>query len=108
MVTGLTGSWLGTRRLVLGSAALAGAGIPEICSPLPNALEGRHPPVVITEVDNPITLVKPLLQPVGGLQILFGLLAGQSVNSDKMPEQLCPISAVAGKQNVFGIVAIFA
>ena len=55
------------RRLVLGSAALGGAGMPEVLLPLTDALEGRHAPVVITEIDNPIPLVKPLLQPVGGL-----------------------------------------
>ena len=85
------------RRLVLGSTALGGAGIPEICSSLPNALEGRHKPVVITEVDNPITLVKPLLQPVGGLQILLGLMSGQLVNGGKVLEQLRPLAAVRGK-----------
>jgi len=59
----------------------------EVCSPLLNALEGRHPPVVITEVDNPGPLVKPLLQPLGGIQILLSLLAAQTVNGDEMPEQ---------------------
>ena len=85
------------RRLVLGSAALGGAGMPKVLSPLKDAPERRHPPVVITEVDNPIPLVKHLLQQAGGLQILIGLMAGQSVNGNKMPEQLRPLPAVTGK-----------
>ena len=71
--------------------------MPEVLSPLTDALEGRHTPVVITEIDNPIPLVKHLLQPLGGLQISLGLLSGQLVNGGKVTEQLCPLPAVTGK-----------
>ena len=71
--------------------------MPEVLSPLTDALEGRHTPVVITEIDNPIPLVKHLLQPLGGLQIPLGLMAGQLVNGGKVLEQLRPLAAVRGK-----------
>lgn len=45
---------------------------------------------------------------MGGLQILIGLLTGQSVNGDEVLEQLRPLPAVAGKQNVLDVVAISA
>ena len=58
--------------------------MPEVLLPLTDALEWRHAPVVITEIDNPVPLVEHLLQPLGGLQILLGLLAGQSQNFSKL------------------------
>jgi len=90
------GNWL-LVKLVLGSAALAGAGMPEVLLPLTDALEGRHAPVVITEIDNPLPLVKHLLQSLGGLQIHIGLLSGQLVNGGEMPQQLRSLPAVTGK-----------
>jgi hypothetical protein len=71
--------------------------MPEELSPLTDALEGRHTPVVITEIDNPIPLVKHLLQPLGGLQIPLGLMAGQLVNGGEIPQQVCPLPTVMGK-----------
>ena len=71
--------------------------MPEVLLPLTDAPEGRHAPVVITEIDNPLLLVKNLLQPLGGLQVLFSLLTGQSVNGGEIPQQLCPLPAVMGK-----------
>ena len=80
--------------------------MPEVLLPLTDALEGRHVPVIITEIDNPIPLVEHLLQPLGGLQTILGLLAGQSVNSGEIPQQLCPLPAVMGKQDMLDVVAI--
>ena len=56
----------------------------EVLLPLAYGLKGWNTPVVITEIDNPLPLVKHLLQPLGGLQILLGLMAGQTVNDSEM------------------------
>ena len=80
--------------------------MPEVLLPLADALERRHAPVVISEIDNPLPLVEHLLQPLGSLQITLSLLNAQSVNSGKMLQQLRPLPTVTGKQDMLDVVAI--
>lgn len=95
-------------KAVLGLAAPAGAVVAEIRSPLLNRLEGRHPPVVIAEVDDPIALVEPLLAVPGRPQILAGLQLAQPIDSCEVLEQPCSPAPVVDKQDMLGVVAVLA
>ena len=80
----------------------------EIRSPLLNSLEGRHVPVVITEVDDPTCLVEPSLAMPGRPQILAGLQLAQPIDSYEMLKQLGPLAPVMDKQDMLGGVAVLA
>lgn len=96
-------------RSALGKGAFGFSGaVCEIRSPLLNRLEGRHLPIVMTEVDNPGPLVEPLLAVPGRPQILFGLLLAQPVHGHEMLEQLGPLAPVVDKQDMLGVVAVLA
>ena len=51
---------------------------------LHDSFHRRYPPVVITEVDDPIPLVETVLAALSRSQILLGLLPAQPVDNHEM------------------------
>jgi len=63
-------------------------------------------PVVVSITDNPLPLVKLLLPLISRSQIIYSLLPGQLVNTDKMAQQPRSLLTIFGKQDMLDIVAI--
>lgn len=81
---------------------------PDVAFPLLLACQSRHIAVVIAIIDSPVPLVQPLLLLPDGLQILLGLFLADAVDGNEMTHQLLMPRSVVAKQDMFGIVAVFA
>jgi len=71
--------------LVLGSAVL-GMVKPGIAPPLLHGYRRRHLPVVLAIVDNPFSLIEPLLPLIDIHQVVYALLPGHAVNCKEVLE----------------------
>ena len=91
-------------KAVLGSAVLRMVE-PGIASPLLHICSRRYLPVMLAVAHNPFPLVEPSLSLIGVHQVVYALLPGHAVDSEKVLEQDRLLPPIPGEEIMLRLVA---